>query len=160
MLITILHGLFYKEDECSNHELYEVGTRKVLMWPNIIVSSSNVVAVAGMKVTAYFTEIPALAKKGWQYLVEKCVSRKRLCNANVVSDLCFVIGREDGRSDAILPYDRVQKKAGLLHRLHRTLPDVLEDPRRLSAILGLYPANWRHHPLFNDRCLSAPGIGA
>jgi hypothetical protein len=38
------------------------------MWSNIIASSSNVVAVAGMEVAAYFTENPALAKKGWKYL--------------------------------------------------------------------------------------------
>lgn len=68
MLISILHGLFYREDEYPNRELYEVKTRKILMWSNIIASSSNVVAVAGMEVAAYFTENPALAKKGWQYL--------------------------------------------------------------------------------------------
>ena len=38
------------------------------MWSNVIASSSNAIAVAGMEVAAYFTENPELAKKGWQYL--------------------------------------------------------------------------------------------
>lgn len=68
LLITKIHGLFYNSNECPNRELYEVRTRKILMWSNIIASSSNVVAVAGMEMAAYFTENPELAKKGWQYL--------------------------------------------------------------------------------------------
>lgn len=68
MLIALIHGVFYKEDEYPDRDLYEVKTRKILMWSNIIASSSNVIAVAGMEVAAYFTENPALAQKGWQYL--------------------------------------------------------------------------------------------
>lgn len=68
LLISTIHGLYYNPNECANRDLYEVRTRKILMWSNIIASSSNVVAVAGMEVAAYFTENPELAKKGWQYL--------------------------------------------------------------------------------------------
>lgn len=68
MLISLIHGVFYKEDEYHNRDLYEVKTRKILMWSNIIASSSNAIAVAGMEVAAYFAENPELAKKGWQYL--------------------------------------------------------------------------------------------
>ena len=68
LLISTMHGLFFNPNECPNRDLYEVRTRKILMWSNIIASSSNVIAVAGMEVAAYFTENPKLAKKGWQYL--------------------------------------------------------------------------------------------
>lgn len=68
MLISLIHGLYYDPSSCPNRDIYEVKTRKILMWSNIIASSSNVVAVAGMETAAYFTENPELAKKGLQYL--------------------------------------------------------------------------------------------
>ena len=68
LLISTIHGLFYNPSECSNRDLYDIRTRKILMWSNIIASSSNAVAVAGTEVVAYFSDNPELAKKGWQYL--------------------------------------------------------------------------------------------
>lgn len=68
LLITLIHGLYFDPTEYPSRDLFEVKTRKILMWSNVIASSSNVVAVAGMEVAAYFTENPELAKKGWQYL--------------------------------------------------------------------------------------------
>ena len=68
LLISTMHGLFYNPKECPNRDQYEVRTRKILMWSNIIASSSNVIAVAGMEVAAYCTKNPELAQKGWQYL--------------------------------------------------------------------------------------------
>ncbi|MGI6237187.1 MAG: hypothetical protein ACOYI7_06535 [Candidatus Excrementavichristensenella sp.] len=68
MLISLMHGMFYREEDHASRELYEIKTRKILMWSNIIASSSNAVAVAGMEVAAFFSKNPKLAKKGWQYL--------------------------------------------------------------------------------------------
>lgn len=68
MLISLIHGLYYDPSLYPSRDVYEVKTRKILMWSNVIASSSNAIAVAGMEVAAYFTENPELAKKGWQYL--------------------------------------------------------------------------------------------
>ncbi len=68
MLIAAIHGLFYNPNDGYDRNLYEVRTRKILMWSNVIASSSNVITVAGMEVAAYFSENAELAKKGWQYL--------------------------------------------------------------------------------------------
>lgn len=45
MIIGLIHGLFYNEEKDGDRELYEVRTRKILMYSNIIASSSNVIAV-------------------------------------------------------------------------------------------------------------------
>ena len=68
MLISLIHGLFFNPEQNENRELYEVKTRKILMWSNVIASSSNALTVAGMEVGAYFSGNAELAKKGWQYL--------------------------------------------------------------------------------------------
>lgn len=68
MLITLIHGLYYNSEKCPNRDCFEVKTRKILMWSNVIASSSNLLTIAGMEVTAYFSKNPVLAKKGWQYL--------------------------------------------------------------------------------------------
>lgn len=63
MLITLVHGLFYDEEKHQSRELYEVKTRKILSYSNMIASSSNVITVAGMSIAAFYTENPDLAKK-------------------------------------------------------------------------------------------------
>ena len=68
MLISLIHGLYYDPSLYPNRDVYDVKTRKILKWSNVIASSSNAIAVAGMEVVAHFTENPELAKKGWQYL--------------------------------------------------------------------------------------------
>lgn len=68
MLIALVHGLFYDPSKYKNHDLYEVKTRKILTYSNLIASSSNVITVAGMEVAAYFSENPELARKGFAYM--------------------------------------------------------------------------------------------
>lgn len=68
MLISLIHGLFYDSTKCENREVYEIRTRKILSYSNLIASSSNVIAVAGMEAAAYFSENPELAKKGFAYM--------------------------------------------------------------------------------------------
>lgn len=45
-LIGMIHGLYYDETKYFNWNLYSVKTRKILMYSNIIASSSNVIGVA------------------------------------------------------------------------------------------------------------------
>lgn len=63
MIITLVHGLFYDEEKYQSRELYEVKTRKILSYSNVIASSSNVITVAGMGIAALYTENPELGKK-------------------------------------------------------------------------------------------------
>lgn len=44
-LISMLHGLYYDEREYSSWNIYSVKTRKIIMYSNMIASTSNVVAV-------------------------------------------------------------------------------------------------------------------
>lgn len=67
MLISLIHGLYYDPILYPDRDVYEVKTRKILMWSNAIASSSNALAVAGMETAAYVTGNPELAKKGRQY---------------------------------------------------------------------------------------------
>lgn len=68
MLISLIHGLFYDPAKYENRDLFEVKTRKILSYSNIIASSSNVITVAGMEVAAYYSANPELAKKGFAYM--------------------------------------------------------------------------------------------
>lgn len=68
LLITLIHGLYYDQNDCFSKELYEVKTRKILMWSNVIASSSNLVTVAATEVAAFYTENPELAKTGLQFM--------------------------------------------------------------------------------------------
>ena len=68
MLIALIHSLFYDPSKYENRDLYEVKTRKILSYSNLIASSSNVITVAGMEVAAVFTENPELARKGFAYM--------------------------------------------------------------------------------------------
>jgi hypothetical protein len=41
--VAMIHGLFYDEKECGSWNLYEVRTRKILSYSNIIASASNII---------------------------------------------------------------------------------------------------------------------
>lgn len=45
-LITIIHKLFYNGKSESDRELYEVRTRKIINYSNLIATSSNIAVVA------------------------------------------------------------------------------------------------------------------
>lgn len=45
MIIGLSHGLFYDEKTDGTKDLYEARTRKILMYSNVIASSSNLIAV-------------------------------------------------------------------------------------------------------------------
>lgn len=46
-MIAMFHGLFYDESQYCNHKVYEVKTRKILSYSNIIASTSNLLFVGG-----------------------------------------------------------------------------------------------------------------
>lgn len=45
MIISLIHGLYYDPNEYSNRDIYEVKTRKILLYSNLISSASNVIWV-------------------------------------------------------------------------------------------------------------------
>lgn len=45
-LIFIIHQFFYDENKCGSRDLYEVKTRKILSYSNLIASGSNILASA------------------------------------------------------------------------------------------------------------------
>lgn len=45
MIIGLTHGLFYNADKDGERDLYEVRTRKILMYSNVLASASNVITV-------------------------------------------------------------------------------------------------------------------
>lgn len=47
MLITLIHGLYYNSEKYPSRDLYEVKTRKILSYSNIISSCSNIIWVGG-----------------------------------------------------------------------------------------------------------------
>ena len=46
MVIGLVHGLFYKSERIESRELYEVRTRKILLYSNSLASAGNVAAAA------------------------------------------------------------------------------------------------------------------
>ena len=46
-IIAMIHGLFYDESQYVNRKVYEVKTRKILSYSNLIASTSNVIYVGG-----------------------------------------------------------------------------------------------------------------
>lgn len=59
MIISLIHGLFYDESKYSNRDLYEVKTRKILIYSNVIASASNIIYVA---ISAYLGNEGAIKK--------------------------------------------------------------------------------------------------
>lgn len=81
IIIEILHGLYCIYSESSNPEsellteeikmklnLLKVRTKKIVMWSNVIASTSNLLAVSGVEIAALATDNPRLAAKGLSYL--------------------------------------------------------------------------------------------
>lgn len=60
LLISTLHTLMYDESIDKSRDLYSVRTRKIIMYSNIIASSSNVIWVAGNMLTGNETAIKQL----------------------------------------------------------------------------------------------------
>ena len=46
MLITLIHGLFYNKDKDGERNIYEVRTRKVLLYSNSLASVGNIAYAA------------------------------------------------------------------------------------------------------------------
>lgn len=67
-IISMIHTLFYDESVDISENLYEVRTRKILSYSNVIASASNVIVVAVTEAVALLGENPELAKKGLSYL--------------------------------------------------------------------------------------------
>ena len=57
MIIGLVHGLLYNPQDCPSRELYEVKTRKILMYSNLVATSSNAIQ-AGVR--AYFGDPTAM----------------------------------------------------------------------------------------------------
>lgn len=47
MVISLIHGLYYDPEKYENRDVYEVKTRKILMYSNLISTMSNVIWVGG-----------------------------------------------------------------------------------------------------------------
>lgn len=66
-LVSMIHALFYDETKDGSRTLYEVRTRKILSYSNLIASASNVIAVAVTEIVACVSGNADLAKKGLKY---------------------------------------------------------------------------------------------
>ena len=66
-LIAVIHGLFY-EDSFGARNLYDVRTRKILTYSNLIASASNIIAVAVMEAISVFTSNAELGENALRYL--------------------------------------------------------------------------------------------
>lgn len=63
-IISVLHNLFYNENDDISRELYNVRTRKILKVSNIIAESLNIVYVGSSIVIGKQTGNPELIKEG------------------------------------------------------------------------------------------------
>lgn len=59
MIVAAIHGLFYDKTKYTNRDIYEVKTRKILSYSNVIASASNIIYVA---ISAYLGNEGALKK--------------------------------------------------------------------------------------------------
>ena len=66
-ITAIIHGMLYDESTDGSLSLYQVRTRKILSYSNLIASASNVIAVAVMEIIGVVTENPDMMKKGLKY---------------------------------------------------------------------------------------------
>ena len=67
-LVSMIHALFYDEEKDGQMSLYQVRTRKILSYSNLIATASNLIAVAVTEAIAACTDNSALAKQGLKYL--------------------------------------------------------------------------------------------
>lgn len=66
-LVATIHRMLYKESLGIPQSMYEVKTRKILTYSNVIASASNVIAVAVTEAIAIATDNADLAKQGIKY---------------------------------------------------------------------------------------------
>jgi hypothetical protein len=66
-IVAMIHRMLYDEACGLSQSMYEVKTRKILTYSNVIASASNVIAVAVMEALAVATVNPELTKKGLKY---------------------------------------------------------------------------------------------
>lgn len=66
-LVAVIHGLFY-EEAFGARSLYDVRTRKILSYSNLIASASNLIAVAVMGAVSVLTANPGPGKNALRYL--------------------------------------------------------------------------------------------
>ena len=67
-LISMIHGLYYDESQYSSWNLYSVKTRRLIMYSNVIATSSNVVAVGIAGLCGCATGNIELIRKSLNYL--------------------------------------------------------------------------------------------
>lgn len=67
-IIGMIHGLYYNESTDGNRNLYNVKTRKILSYSNLIASGSNVIAVAVAAGLGSISGNTVLVKKSLNYL--------------------------------------------------------------------------------------------
>ena len=67
-IIAMIHRLMYDNNGAGNLSLYEVRTRKILSYSNVIASASNLLVVAIMSIVGAVTENPGTVKKALSYL--------------------------------------------------------------------------------------------
>lgn len=67
-IIAMIHSLFYDETKYENRGLYEVKTRKILSYSNVIASTSNVIGVAVGCAAGGITGQPEVVAKSLNYL--------------------------------------------------------------------------------------------
>lgn len=65
--ISMIHALCYDEAKHGSQILYQVKTRKILSYSNLIATASNIIAVAVTEVIAATTGNADLARKGLKY---------------------------------------------------------------------------------------------
>ena len=67
-LVATVHRMLYDESCGLTQSMYEVKTRKILTYSNVIASASNIIAVAIAEIIGVATDNPDLVKKGVKYL--------------------------------------------------------------------------------------------
>ena len=63
-IISVLHNLFYNENDDISRELYNVRTRKILKVSNIIAESLDIIYVGANIIIGMYTENPILKEEG------------------------------------------------------------------------------------------------
>lgn len=66
-LIAVIHGLFYDES-LGERKLYDVRTRKILTYSNLLASASNIIAVAVMGAISAMSSNAEMGKNALRYL--------------------------------------------------------------------------------------------
>ena len=76
-LIAMFHGLFYDESQHVNRRVYEVKTRKILSYSNIIASTSNLIYVGGSALLGNESALKSLDVGGLIVTVYRFISDKK-----------------------------------------------------------------------------------